>query len=131
MQSVLPDFDLVLFGGTGDLAMRKLLPALYRRLAAGQLGERSRVIGAARSELSRDEYLTQVRATCEKYIGKDFDAKVWDRYAKSLTYVKVDAQSDSDFDKLAEVLRGCDEKVRVFFLSTAPDLLRISAKGSP
>ena len=70
----LPTFDLILFGGTGDLAMRKLLPALYRRCCAGQIDNESRVIGAARSKLSRDEYLQQVRATCETHIGSAFDA---------------------------------------------------------
>jgi glucose-6-phosphate 1-dehydrogenase len=68
MQS-LPKFDLVLFGGTGDLAMRKLLPALYRRSCAGQIDSASRIIGAARSQLSREEYLEQVRATCETHVG--------------------------------------------------------------
>ena len=48
MQS-LPTFDLVLFGGTGDLAMRKLLPALYRRSCGGQINKESRIIGAARA----------------------------------------------------------------------------------
>ncbi|HEU4604491.1 MAG TPA: glucose-6-phosphate dehydrogenase [Steroidobacteraceae bacterium] len=129
MQSVLSDFDLILFGGTGDLAMRKLLPALYRRLAAGQLSANSRVIGVARSDLSREDYLAQVRATCEKYIGKAFDSNVWDQYAKQLAYVKVDAQSDADFNKLAEVLRDCERKVRVFFLSTAPDLFASICEG--
>ena len=50
---MLEDFDLVLFGGTGDLAMRKLLPALYRRFAAGQFPPQARVVGVARGERSR------------------------------------------------------------------------------
>jgi glucose-6-phosphate 1-dehydrogenase len=50
-------FDLVIFGGTGDLAMRKLLPALYHRERDGQITGDSRIIAASRGELSRDEYL--------------------------------------------------------------------------
>ena len=46
-------FDLVVFGGTGDLARRKILPALYRRFVAGQMPPDARIIGAARSELER------------------------------------------------------------------------------
>ena len=49
-------FDFVVFGGTGDLAERKLLPALYQRQKAGQLSEPTRIIGASRSELSNDEF---------------------------------------------------------------------------
>jgi glucose-6-phosphate 1-dehydrogenase len=121
MQS-LPTFDLVLFGGTGDLAMRKLLPALYRRHCAGQITADSRIIGAARGELSREEYLSLVRASCEAHLGKDFDVKTWERFAPCLGYVKIDAGNDDDFAALAETLRGRESNVRVFFLSTGPDL---------
>ncbi len=93
MQS-LPKFDLVLFGGTGDLAMRKLLPALYRRSCAGQIDGASRIIGAARSQLSREEYLEQVRATCETHVGSAFDMSKWSKFAERLQYVRVDAQSE-------------------------------------
>ena len=104
MQS-LPLFDLVLFGGTGDLAMRKLLPALYRRSCAGQIVGASRIIGAARSQVSREEYLEQVRASCETHLGSAFDLKKWQLFTEHLEYVRVDAQSDSDFARLAELRR--------------------------
>jgi glucose-6-phosphate 1-dehydrogenase len=118
----LPTFDLVLFGGTGDLAMRKLLPALYRRSCAGQVVGASRIIGAARSQLSREEYLEQVRGSCETHLGSAFDLKKWQAFAEHLQYVRIDAQSDSDFARLAELLRPQPERVRAFFLSTGPDL---------
>ena len=53
----LPDFDMVLFGGTGDLAMRKLLPALYQQVKAGAVSSGSRVFAAARKNLSREAFL--------------------------------------------------------------------------
>ena len=49
-------FDLVIFGGTGDLARRKILPGLFRRYCAGQMPAEARIIGAARSEMSNTEY---------------------------------------------------------------------------
>ncbi len=52
-------FDLVVFGATGDLARRKLLPALFQRDLAGQLPDAARIVGAARSTLSRDAYRAQ------------------------------------------------------------------------
>jgi glucose-6-phosphate 1-dehydrogenase len=128
MQS-LPVFDLVLFGGTGDLAMRKLLPALYRRAAAGQVTNNSRIIGAARSELSRDEYLSQVEETCRKHIGKDFDAAVWEQFARLVAYVKIDVAKEQDFVALQELLNGRDSFIRVFFLSTAPELFAGICEG--
>jgi glucose-6-phosphate 1-dehydrogenase len=125
----LPTFDLVLFGGTGDLAMRKLLPALYRRRASGYLSAKSRVIGVARSDLSRDEYLTQVQTSCQTYLGKDYDEKRWAEFAQHVDYVKVDASSPDDFASLKTKLEGCDDHGRAFFLSVAPDLFAPICEG--
>ena len=55
-------FDLTIFGGTGDLAKRKILPGLFRRHLSGQMPHEAQIIGAARSELSDEEYRDIVRA---------------------------------------------------------------------
>jgi glucose-6-phosphate 1-dehydrogenase len=128
MQS-LATFDLVLFGGTGDLAMRKLLPAMYRRRCAGQVTPESRVIGVARSQLSREEYLAQVEETCRTHLGKNFDPKIWAQFSEQVSYLKIDANSDEDFAALAKTLTGREQHVRVFFLSTAPDLFAPICEG--
>lgn len=125
----LPTFDLVLFGGTGDLAMRKLLPALYRRKGSGHLSPKSRVLGVARSELSREDYLAQVQASCQQHLGKDYDEKRWAEFSQHVDYLKVDASSPDDFAGLAQKLKGCDDHVRAFFLSTAPDLFAPICEG--
>jgi glucose-6-phosphate 1-dehydrogenase len=126
---LLPTFDLVLFGGTGDLAMRKLLPAMYWRFACGQVAPDSRIIGAARGELTREDYLLQVRATCETHLGEDFQEKTWQGFAERLSYTKVDAKNDADFSGLAETLKSREGHVRIFFLSTAPDLFAPICEG--
>jgi glucose-6-phosphate 1-dehydrogenase len=125
----LPTFDLILFGGTGDLAMRKLLPALYRRKAAGFLSPKSRVLGVARSELSRDEYLAMVQSSCQTHLGKDYDEKRWAEFSQHVDYLKIDASSPEDFAGLKKKLQGCDEHTRAFFLSTAPDLFAPICEG--
>jgi glucose-6-phosphate 1-dehydrogenase len=125
----LPTFDLILFGGTGDLAMRKLLPAMYRRKASGHLNAKSRVLGVARSDLTREDYLAQVQASCQTHLGKDYDEKRWAEFSQHVDYLKVDAASPEDFAGLARKLRGCEEHVRVFFLSTAPDLFAPICEG--
>jgi len=129
MQQTLATFDLVLFGGTGDLAMRKLLPALYRRLIAGQIPRESRIIGVGRSDLTSAEYLALVEETCRKYLGKEFDVKQWEQFSRQVRYAKIDVQSDSDFEALRESLQGREGNVRVFFLSTAPDLFAVICEG--
>src|SRR5262249_16305020 len=106
-----------------------LLPALYRRRASGYLSANSRVIGVARSELSRDEYLAQVQASCQTYLGKDYDEKRWAEFAQHVDYVKVDASSPEDFASLKKKVEGCDQHGRAFFLSVAPDLFAPICEG--
>jgi glucose-6-phosphate 1-dehydrogenase len=113
---------MLLFGGTGDLVTRKLLPALYRRYAAGQVSAQSRVLGIARTSLSRGEYLAQAEAACKGFLGKEFDAPHWEGFSRLLDYCKLDAEVAADYAQLAVGLKGREEHVRVFFFSTASNL---------
>ena len=61
-------FDLVIFGGTGDLARRKILPGLYLRFWDGQLPDSARIIGAARSDMSDADYRDMVRAAITEFV---------------------------------------------------------------
>jgi glucose-6-phosphate 1-dehydrogenase len=123
----LDTFDMVLFGGTGDLALRKLVPALYRRHVAGQMGPSSRVLAVARSGLSREDYLAQIEASCRKYLKSDeLTNERWRAFAAQVDYVQVDATSAQDFRKLQAALAGRDDAVRVIFLSTAPSLFTLT-----
>jgi glucose-6-phosphate 1-dehydrogenase len=119
----LDPFDVVLFGATGDLAKRKLVRALYRRAAAGQIPAGSKIIGLARSDLSREQYLEEVHVSLEKYLNPgELTPERWDGFCKLVTYLRVDATVASDFEKLANELRGRDDVVRVIFLSMATSL---------
>jgi glucose-6-phosphate 1-dehydrogenase len=123
--AVLPNFDMLLFGGTGDLVTRKLLPALYRRYAAGQVSPESRVFGVARSALSRAEYSAQAESACREFLGKEFDAKQWQGFCALLFYVRVDAGAEQDYVELAALLKGREAVIRVFFFSTASNLFSV------
>src|ERR1700693_2646038 len=123
--AVLPTFDMLLFGGTGDLVTRKLLPALYRRYAAGQVTAESRIHGIARTALSRGEYLAQAEAACRGYLGKEFDAPHWEAFSGLLDYVRLDAGREQDYEQLTAVLKGREQFVRVFFFSTASNLFSV------
>ena len=123
--TVLPTFDMLLFGGTGDLVTRKLLPALYRRYAAGQVSAQSRIFGVARTALSRTEYLLQAERACREFLGKEFDAPQWAEFSSLLNYVKLDAAAAADYAALTTMLQGRDDVVRVFFFSTASNLFAV------
>jgi glucose-6-phosphate 1-dehydrogenase len=116
-------FDLVIFGGTGDLAARKLIPALYHRHCAGQLPEQARIIALGRKDLSRDDYLDLIFDKSHAQISeKYFDAEQWQTFSGRIEYRQLDANSDADFGNLADHLQGEQERLRIFYLSTSPDL---------
>ncbi|HXH01857.1 MAG TPA: glucose-6-phosphate dehydrogenase [Candidatus Competibacteraceae bacterium] len=118
-----PPFDLVLFGGTGDLAMRKLLPALYQAHRDGVLHPEGRIIAAARSELDTEGFRNMASERCREHIRAEFfqDA-VWNEFLQRLVYLQVDARQSEHFRELAALLEPYPQRVRVFYLSTGPDL---------
>jgi glucose-6-phosphate 1-dehydrogenase len=120
---------MLLFGGTGDLVTRKLLPALYRRYAAGQVSAESHIYGVARTVLTRAEYVAQAQSACREFLGKEFDASHWAAFSSLLGYVKIDAAAEEDYASLAALLRGRDDKVRVFFFSTASNLFSVICRN--
>jgi glucose-6-phosphate 1-dehydrogenase len=119
----LDPFDMILFGATGDLAMRKLVRALFRRAAAGQIPAGSKIIGVARSDFTSEQYLGEARTALEKYLNPgELTPEKWDLFASLVTYVRADATVEGDFERLKKELEGRDENVRVIFLSMAPSL---------
>ena len=77
-----PVFDMVLFGGTGDLVMRKLLPSLYQAHAAGLLNPNGRLWALGRKDLGRDAYLQQVEAEARIHIKHAFDVAQWQSFCR-------------------------------------------------
>ncbi|WP_170337556.1 glucose-6-phosphate dehydrogenase [Ruegeria arenilitoris] len=112
-------FDLVLFGATGDLAQRKILPGLYHRFEVGQMPEDARIIGTARSDMDDDGFRAQVRKSMKEF-APSFKKDVLDRFLARVEYVSVDALGENGWDKLAKSLRA--DVVRAFYLSVGPKL---------
>lgn len=99
-------FDLMIFGGTGDLAMRKLLPALYHRDRDGQVIGDSRIIAVGRSALSRDAYLQQVEKSLQANLADgEFDATQWAAFSQRVHYVEADALAPEQWAGLVELMR--------------------------
>ena len=115
-------FDFVIFGGTGDLAERKLLPALYHRQQAGQFSEPTRIIGASRSRMSDDEYRAYARAALIDHVKADeIEEAELDRFVARLTYVAIDAKTGEGFEDLKNAI-GESERIRAFYLAVTPEL---------
>jgi glucose-6-phosphate 1-dehydrogenase len=118
--------DFTVFGGTGDLALRKLLPALYLRDLEGQLPDDTRIIGVSRAELDDDGYRTAVRVALTSYVAADdLDDAVVDRLLGRLHHLMLDAEHPDDWHRLHHLLKDrphAEETVRVFYLAVGPGL---------
>jgi len=127
-------FDLVVFGGAGDLAYRKLLPALYQRDRDGQLPDDCRIIGSSRRPMTDAEYRDATHKALQQYVpAAEIDEKV-DGFLKRLSFVPTDAKSDEGWSDLAKALEGREDRVRAFYLAVAPELFdpisaRIGGEG--
>ncbi|MBO6755934.1 MAG: glucose-6-phosphate dehydrogenase [Roseibium sp.] len=115
------DFDLVVFGASGDLAHRKLMPALYHRFNDGQVPAGARVICSARRTYSNDEYRAWVRQAVEEHV-KDHTTEQLDAFLDTVTYLPIDIGTGAGFDALKEVLDARPDVVRAFYLAVGPDL---------
>ena len=116
-------FDIVIFGGTGDLSRRKLLPALYHRWLDGQIPASSCVVGTARSEMTSEEYRAMAKEACKTASGDSWDAKEWGKFEKLIHYVSIDATAeDADWETLKSHLTEDSERPCVFYLATSPRL---------
>ena len=124
------DFDLIIFGGAGDLAKRKLLPAMYHRDRDGQLPPTSRIIGVGRRYFDRNDYLAMIdNALQENLKPGEYDAEQWQAFASRLQYVAADALDHSTWNALKDILSGGDRRVRVIYLATTPRLFGPIAAG--
>ena len=130
-------FDYVVFGATGDLTMRKLLPALYHRFRDQQIPPDSRIIGAARSPLSDDEYRGRADKALRRFVKADaLDDALIGQFLGMVFYASVNgAEASSSWDNLLRLFGEENrDKTRVFYLATSPELYgsiceNLSAQG--
>jgi len=114
-----PADALVLFGATGDLAKRKLFPALYHLVRRGQLTVP--VIGVARSDWTDDDFRDRARESIEANV-KDFDPAVIDELCQRLDLIQGDYAAPTTWQSLAETLDGHGSKVAVYYMAIPPEM---------
>ena len=120
---------LLLFGATGDLARRMLLPSLYGLDADGLLPAGLRIVCTARTELSSEDYRARALEALQQHLTEGFyDAGIAERFLARLSYIAVDATRLEDFPKLAGAVGNCDSGLAIF-LSTAPSLFKSTIDG--
>jgi len=114
---------IVIFGASGDLTSRKLIPSLYELYRKKRLPENTRIVGFSRTKFSHDAWREKLAGTTAAFLGKSFDAALWREFASSIFYQPGDAERAEDFSSLSDFLasqEGDQQAVRVYYLSTAP-----------
>jgi glucose-6-phosphate 1-dehydrogenase len=115
--------SIVIFGASGDLTSRKLIPALYSLYRKGRLPADTKIIGFARTPFSHDQFRAKLTETTQKFAGKEFDAELWNRFAGSIYYHAGDIGNAADFvglKKTLDELEGGQSTARLYYLATAP-----------
>ena len=126
---------VVIFGASGDLTRRKLIPALYRLVQQRLLPAEFAVVGLARTEMSNEEFRARMKeAVVEFSESKGVDEEVWRSFAESLYYIPGDINNPEDYRKLAETLERVDRERgtggnRLFYLSLAPKFYAAAVGG--
>jgi glucose-6-phosphate 1-dehydrogenase len=134
---------LVIFGASGDLTQRKLIPALYSLAFRRLLPERFGVIGVARSEETDDAFRERMKEAVQRHARDEFRADVWEPLADGLHYIATDFADEAGEDRVAAKLTELDETRgtagnRVYYFAVPPDAIgtlvrelakRRSAKG--
>jgi glucose-6-phosphate 1-dehydrogenase len=124
---------IVIFGATGDLAHRKLLPGLYNLAHEGALPERFELIGVARSDHAHEDFQALARESIERFSRRRPDPDVLDGLLAEMRYVPGAFDDDSVYSGLDQTLREFDERAgqplnRIFYLSTAPEFFPVIAQ---
>ncbi|HEX8919815.1 MAG TPA: glucose-6-phosphate dehydrogenase [Chloroflexota bacterium] len=126
-QEQVPDpLTLVIFGATGDLAHRKLVPALYNLADQELLPDKLAIVGFGRSQRDDDDFRDGLRQSVEES-GTKISPESWDTFAQRITYVRGRYDDEDSFKKLAEELDRIDERAetrnhRLFYLATPPNV---------
>jgi glucose-6-phosphate 1-dehydrogenase len=114
------DHVFVLFGATGDLAKRKLLPALYHLYLAGLLPEGFRLVSAARAESTDSEFAALARAACEQFGRREVDDRTWREFALLISYRSSAGDGSSLAERVHAARAELGDKARVLYYLSVP-----------
>lgn len=119
-----PITSLVIFGASGDLTNRKLVPALFSLCVKNRLPENLRVIGVARSSFTNEEFRDKMRSGAAEFAKHNFSDDAWEKFAPRLFYVSADAAQGEGMKEVIDQLHAIegDTANRLYYLSVAPNL---------
>ncbi len=119
------DFNFVIFGATGDLTKRKLIPALYNLYKNKHVNENFLITCIARKEYTKDQFSNELKDFFKNNF-KNFEEKIWNNLMSKLNYYQTDFQDQEKMSKLKDFLNNVENKNklrsnRIYYLSTVPE----------
>ncbi|MDX6553907.1 MAG: glucose-6-phosphate 1-dehydrogenase [Miltoncostaeaceae bacterium] len=125
---------IVIFGASGDLTHRKLMPALYSLAVQQLLPPETAIVGLARSELDDDAFRARMRDGVQRFGTEPLDEEVWEGFARRLSYLSASFDSPGGYERLRATLKRLDAERgtrgnRLFYLATAPEFFPVIAEG--
>ncbi len=120
---------IVIFGASGDLTSRKLIPALYNNFKKWRLPELVNVVGFARRSYTNESFRAILRDGVIKFSQDSFDPTVWAKFAEKVNYFQGNLDVAGDFPKLETYLQSIEKGPanRLYYLATAPEHYTIVA----
>jgi glucose-6-phosphate 1-dehydrogenase len=123
MTNICESISIIIFGASGDLTWRKLIPALYNNFKKGRLATCANIVGFARRPYSNEAFRAYLRDGVEKFSPESFDTATWDKFVEKIHYFNGNLDNPDDFPKLDLFLRSLENGPanRLYYLATAPE----------
>ncbi|MDD4643207.1 MAG: glucose-6-phosphate dehydrogenase [Erysipelotrichaceae bacterium] len=119
----------IIFGATGDLAYRKLLPAFYNMVYKGLLTEKDQIIVVGRRSLTTSDYIDTIIPWIKSYARFEFNDQKFLELSKLVHYCRMDITISSDYDKLRQTLSNDQATNTIVYLAIAPSLFKVATDG--
>lgn len=116
---------IAIFGASGDLTSRKLIPAFYGLFQKSRLPQPLRIVGLSRTPFEHEAWRRQLAESTARFLGSEFRAETWERFAQSLFYLPLDLERADDYRRLAQWLQENEPtgpSTRLYYLATLPAL---------
>ncbi len=119
---------LVIFGASGDLTHRKLVPALYNLYRKGRLPSIFRIVGTSRTPFSHDEFRQRMRTGAQEFAGVEIDESIWEAFASKIFYLPGNLKDRQDYEMLSQNIEELEELPanRIYYLAIAPEFYSIT-----
>src|SRR5258706_13349565 len=126
--------SIVIFGATGDLTHRKLIPALYNLAADGDLPPAVEIVGFARREKSDEQFRAELEEATRKFSRQPVRDEIWKTFAQSISYHQSEFDDESGYKSLAKRLDEIDKNYgtrgnRLFYFAAPPDQFEPTLKN--